>query len=158
MPGDSPPYFDGLIAAFHAGRAGRFVHLGIWDDPPAPDTLAQPDAFLRAQARLNDCLLELADLADGQRVLDVGCGFGGTLEVVDLRHQRMDLVGLNIDPRQLAICRALRPRQGNTLRWVEADAVALPLADASVDRLLCFEAIFHFLLERLFVCLINRAD
>ena len=139
-----PPYFDGLIAAFEAGYVGRFVHLGAWDEPPTPLELAQPDAFQQAQVSLNARLLELADLADGQRVLDVGCGFGGTLEVVDQRHQRMALVGLNVDPRQLAICRHLRPRQGNTLRWVQADAGALPLAGASIDRLLCVEAMFHF--------------
>ena len=123
------------------------MHLGLWDEPPTPATLVQPDAFPRAQARLNDCLFEFTDLADGQRVLDVGCGFGGTLEAVDLRHRRMALIGLNIDPRQLEICRHLRPCQSNTLCWMEADAVdavAMPLASTSLDRLLCFEAMFHF--------------
>ena len=126
------------------------MHLGLWDEPPTPATLVQPDAFPRAQARLNDCLFEFTDLADGQRVLDVGCGFGGTLEAVDLRHRRMALIGLNIDPRQLEICRHLRPRQSNTLCWMEADAVAMPLASMSVDRLLCFEAMFHFESRRQF--------
>ncbi len=145
-----PPYFDGLIAAFGAGQVGRFVHLGLWDEAPTPVMLAEPDAFERAQARLNDRLLELADLADGQRVLDIGCGFGGTLEAVDLRHRHMQLVGLNIDIRQLSICGRLRPTAGNALLWVQADAGALPLAKASVDRLLCFEAMFHFASRRQF--------
>lgn len=139
-----PRYFDGLIDAFRAGRVGRFVHLGAWDDPPTSATMAEPGAFERAQARLNDRLLALADLADGQCVADVGCGFGGTLEAVDARHRDMALVGINIDGRQLAICRSLRARRDNTLRWMRADACALPLADASVERVLCFEAMFHF--------------
>lgn len=145
-----PPYFDGLIAAFGAGQVGRFVHLGLWDEPPTPAMLAEPDAFQRAQARLNDRLLEMADLADGQRVIDVGCGFGGTVEAVDLRYRQMELVGLNIDARQLEICRRLRSRAGNTMRWVQGDATALPLPQASVDRLLCFEAMFHFTSRRQF--------
>ena len=145
-----PPYFDGLIAAFHAGRVGRFVHLGAWDEPPNPDALADRDAFERAQRRLNERLLALAGLADGLRVLDVGCGFGGTLEAVDELYGRMVLVGLNLDSRQLAICRSLQPHGGNDLSWVLADACALPLGQASIDRLLCFEAMFHFESRRQF--------
>ena len=138
-----PPYFDGLIAAFGTGHIGRFVHLGFWGEPPTSDVLAARGSFARAQLQLNDRLLELADLADGQRVLDVGCGFGGTLEVVDRRHRHMALIGLNLDVRQLAICKSLRPSGQNTLHWLQADAGALPLATASVERLLCFEAMFH---------------
>lgn len=145
-----PPYFDGLIAAFGAGRVGRFVHLGFWDEPPTPELLVTPGSFARAQLQLNDRLLELADLSDGQRVLDVGCGFGGTLEVVDRRYRHMTLMGLNLDFRQLAICKTLRPRPHNSLHWLQADAGALPLASASVERLLCFEAMFHFASRRQF--------
>ena len=145
-----PPYFDGLITAFGAGLAGRFVHLGFWDEPPTSDVLAAHGSFARAQLQLNDRLLELADLADGQCVLDVGCGFGGTLEVVDRRHRHMALIGLNLDVRQLGICKSLRPSRQNTLHWLQADAGALPLAAASVERLLCFEAMFHFASRRQF--------
>ena len=145
-----PPYFDGLIAAYHHGQVGRFVHLGAWDAPPSEAELAAPGAFERAQERLNDRLLALAELGDGQRVVDVGCGFGGTLAVVDARCLGMALCGINIDARQLAVCQGIRPRTGNMLRWLLADACALPLADASVDRLLCFEAMFHFESRRRF--------
>lgn len=145
-----PPYFDGLIAAFWQGQAGRFVHLGCWDQPPAASALRAPGAFEQAQQRLNGRLLDLAELADGQTVLDVGCGFGGTLAAVDGPWRQMSLIGLNIDPRQLEVCASLRPAAGNTMHWLVADACALPLADASVDRLLCFEAMFHFASRRRF--------
>jgi SAM-dependent methyltransferase len=146
-----PPYFDGLIAGFNVGRVGRFVHLGAWDEAPSPEKLAEPGAFERAQARLHDRLLELAALADGQKVMDAGCGFGGTLEVIDAHFRGMALFGINIDSRQLAICRSLPPRETNILHWAHADACALPFADASIDRLLCFEAMFHFDSRRNFV-------
>src|SRR6185295_10101508 len=114
-----PPYFDVLIDAFRRGDAGRAVHLGYWDDPmrPAAD-------FERAQARLNEVLLDAAELRSGQAILDVGCGLGATLEQVDARHARMRLVGVNIDPRQLAICRELAAHRENTFEWVDADACA----------------------------------
>lgn len=146
-----PPYFGALIAAFRAGRAGRQVHLGWWERPPPPGWWRMPGAFVQAQARLDARLLDLAGLADGQCVLDVGCGLGATLAAADARHRGMRLLGLNIDARQLEVCAGLPPRPGNVLAWLQADAVALPLAGASVDRLLCVEALFHFGSRRRFL-------
>lgn len=146
-----PAYFDFLIDAFRRGGVGRAVHLGHWDDPARANTTAPtPGEFERAQARLNEILLDAADLQPGHAILDVGCGFGGTLEQIDARHEPVLLVGLNVDPRQLSICRELKPRRGNTLGWVEADACGLPFADAAFDRVLCVEAMFHFQSRRAF--------
>ncbi|HUJ85453.1 MAG TPA: class I SAM-dependent methyltransferase [Burkholderiales bacterium] len=144
-----PKYFDFLIEGFRRGELGRQVHLGHWDAAPQPDALGAAD-FRRAQARLDAALLGMAGLADGQRVLDVGCGFGGTLQAINERHAGMRLLGVNVDARQLEICRQLVPRGGNRLEWVLADACRLPLADASVERVLCVEAMFHFSSRRAF--------
>jgi len=135
-----PAYFDRLIEGLRRGDGGRWAHLGHWDGEPAD----APGEFARAQARLDAALLGMAALADGQRVLDVGCGFGATLEAVNRAHAGMQLTGVNIDPRQLALCRGLAPRAGNAFDWREADACDLPFAEASFDRLLCVEAMFHF--------------
>ena len=91
-----PAYFDGLIAAFRKGKPGRFVHLGHWHRPEEAER-NEPGEFLRAQRRLDDVLIGMAALADGQAVLDVGCGLGGTLETIDRQRRAMRLVGLNID-------------------------------------------------------------
>jgi SAM-dependent methyltransferase len=139
-----PPYFDFLIEDFADGTSGRFVHLGYWDAPPADTAAPRPDEFLQAQARLNAILLDMADLEDGQDVLDAGCGFGGTLDSINAQLHGARLTGVNIDPRQLAICGGILPRNGNHLHWQLADACSLPFADASFDRLLCIEAMFHF--------------
>jgi ubiquinone/menaquinone biosynthesis C-methylase UbiE len=89
--------------------------------------------------------LALSDLRDGLRVLDVGCGIGGTVAVLGDSYDRMELTGLNIDGAQLEVARAsVRQHPGNRYDWVEADACALPFADASVDRVLAIECIFHF--------------
>ncbi|MGE0417032.1 MAG: class I SAM-dependent methyltransferase [Acetobacteraceae bacterium] len=138
-----PPYFDGLLAAYRAGQAGRDVHLGLWDDPPPSDVAAR-DGFGVAQRRLTDRLIDAADIRDGQDVLDVACGLGGTLDVLNARATSLRLTGVNIDRRQLAICRTITPRSANSLALVAADADALPCRTASVDRVLCVEAMFHF--------------
>jgi MPBQ/MSBQ methyltransferase len=134
-----PPYFDRLIEAHSRGEIGRYVHLGCWDGPGIPD-----HDFEAAQQRLDRVHRTLSELADAQAVLDVGCGFGGTLGAIDAEHEGMRLAGLNIDHRQLAICRGIVPSSGNTLSWVQGDACALPFEGASFDRVLCVEAMFHF--------------
>jgi len=107
--------------------------------------------FAAAQARLTGRVIELVALRPGQRVLDVGCGFGGTLAEIGARLAGMALIGLNIDRRQLELCRGIMPRSGGSLALVEADACALPFAPATFDHLFCVEALFHFRSRQLFL-------
>lgn len=150
VPPRVPPYFDAMIEGFRRGEAGRQVHLGHWDLSGAPPPGDSRQEFAAAQRRLDAQMLALADLHDGQQVLDVGCGLGGTLEMIGRDRHRMHLVGVNIDPRQLDICRSVAPVNNNRLDWREADACRLPFADGSFDRVLCVEAMFHFASRRAF--------
>nr|WP_245185819.1 class I SAM-dependent methyltransferase [Falsiroseomonas frigidaquae] len=144
------PYIDHLLSQLARGNTaleqsfGRHIHWGYWPEPAA----AQPERsedYARAAERLSLELLDLADIAPGMRVLDAGCGFGGTLACLQERVERLDLTGLNIDPRQLQRAAHLaRPRDGRLPRFVAGDACTLPFADASFDRVLAVECIFHF--------------
>jgi len=71
-------------------------------------------------------------VADGVSILDAGCGFGGTVASLNERFSGLEMIGLNIDPRQLerAAARVLA-RPDNQLRWRAADACSLPYAMAS---------------------------
>lgn len=137
-----PDYFDFLIRDFRAGHLTRHVHLGQWDLDADPDGTTTD--FGSAQARLDESILHLAAIEDGMSVVDVGCGFGGTIERIDARVVEGDLVGVNVDGRQLAICAELDGTGHNRLGWVAADAVDLPFRGQSVDRVLCIEAMPHF--------------
>jgi SAM-dependent methyltransferase len=139
-----PPYFDLLIEGFKSGRAGRHVHLGYWDVPPPLSAPCGAEEFEAAQARLSQIIIELAGITDGQSVLDVGCGFGGTLSAIDAGWHGVHMVGLNIDRRQLEICRTIAPRPSNALALVGGDACAIPLQPGTFDRAICLEAMFHF--------------
>lgn len=152
MPPRVPPYFDFLIDRFRQGVVSRFVHLGHWDASP-PSDADEPlrvEDVERAVERLTEVLVDMADMRDGQCVLDIGCGFGGTVQHINQRFSDLWLTGVNIDPRQLDICRQLAPLRQNHLRWVGADACHLPFPDHSFDRILCIEAMFHFASRRLF--------
>lgn len=138
-----PRYFDGLIDAYRRGVTGRSVHLGYWENGDDGD-------FPAAQARLDQLMIELADIEAGQSVLDVGCGFGGTLARINATYQTMRLAGINIDERQIDICRRIASRAENVVTWHIADAGQLPFAGTSFDRLFCVEAMFHFASRRQF--------
>jgi ubiquinone/menaquinone biosynthesis C-methylase UbiE len=142
------PYFDWLInERQNGGESGQVwehqVHWGYWENPKAADGTRAD--FIAAMQQMNGVLLEAGKVADGQRLLDVGCGFGGTIRQINAGHSDMHLTGLNIDPRQLAAAEAqTTAANGNHIAWVEADACQLPFEDNSFDRVLAVECIFHF--------------
>jgi MPBQ/MSBQ methyltransferase len=138
-----------LIDGFRQDHAGRDVHLGYWDDPPALSVPCGVEEFATAQRRLTEILVGLSGSRGGQSVLDVGCGFGGTLDVL-ARTRSIRLTGVNIDPRQLEICRSIS-RDRSELWLVLADACSLPFEAASFDTIFCVEAMFHFSARRLFL-------
>lgn len=133
---ESPRYLRDLLRRLppSLGRDELSLHLG------------HGEGELRERQRaLDDQVLARADLDDGQAVLDVGCGIGGTLARIDGRHRRMRLVGLNAGRDQLDLAaRHVAPHLGNQLRWVHGDAMALPFSAGTFDRVLCVEAMFHF--------------
>jgi ubiquinone/menaquinone biosynthesis C-methylase UbiE len=142
------PYFDLLFDERRdGGETGqlweRQVHWGYWENPKAAD--GTRDDYVAAMEHMNVVLIEAAKVADGQRVLDVGCGFGGTIQQINATHSGMRLTGLNIDARQLAAAEAQTTAvNGNDIEWVEGDACALPFENSSFDRILAVECIFHF--------------
>jgi SAM-dependent methyltransferase len=69
--------------------------------------------------------------------LDLGCGTGGALDA--LRAREGPVLGLDLRPEGLADTRARRPEA-----WLlQADAVRLPLRDASVDVLTALDVLEH---------------
>jgi SAM-dependent methyltransferase len=109
--------------------------------------------MLSAQQAMDDRVLEVAALEDGQRILDVGCGLGGTLLDIDGKHRGVDLVGLNRSQRQLeAASDEWGKGRRNPVRWVFGDACSLPFEAGSFDRVLAIECVFHFSSRASFLC------
>lgn len=143
------PYFDILLGEIQSGKRdiatafGRHVHWGYWDDAhPADGTM---ENFSLAADRMSQRVWQAGGVTNGLRVLDVGCGFGGTVATMNEQLDEMDLVGLNIDARQLERARAMvKPRGKNRIEFVEGDACDMPFPDASFDVVLAVECAFHF--------------
>ena len=84
-------------------------------------------------------------------VVDVGCGWGGSLRKLLERFKPERLVGFDIAPKMVEAAAqeaaALRTASGQPVEVVKADSSALPLADASVDLLFCHQT-FHHLVDQ----------
>jgi SAM-dependent methyltransferase len=94
-------------------------------------------------SRLHAQMVRLAAPQPGQRVLDVGCATGNLLVALGRRRPDLELVGL--DPDRAALTRAARKarRAGIAARWDRGYADALPLPDASVDRVFSSLMLHH---------------
>ncbi len=149
------PYFDEILQRLEQtpqsslSRAlQRHVHWGLFSSPTADSTL---ETYVVAAEAMTEALCQAGRVGDGMSILDVGCGFGGTIAHLNEQLSGCELVGLNIDERQLARARqSVVARPGNTVQFVQGDACALPFKDGSFDAILAVECIFHFPSRRRF--------
>ncbi|TDL00104.1 methyltransferase domain-containing protein [Mycobacterium paragordonae] len=87
-------------------------------------------------------LIEQAELADGQRVLEIGCGIGNVIIRAKRSRPGIEAVGSDPDPRILD--RARRKAAGLTgIRFDDAYAQRLPYADGEFDRVLSSMMLHH---------------
>ncbi|MFI5320545.1 MAG: class I SAM-dependent methyltransferase [Myxococcota bacterium] len=93
-------------------------------------------------------LLDQAALAPGQDVLDVGCGTGTLAILAKQRQPSARVVGLDGDPRVLAIAQRKTARAGVEVTLREGLAGAShEFADASFDRILTSLVLHHLTTE-----------
>jgi len=83
-------------------------------------------------------LLRVADLQPGERVVDVACGTGLITRLAAGQVSADGSVtGVDIAPDMIDVAKQVPAPDGAAIQWRVADAAALPIADASVDVVLC---------------------
>jgi ubiquinone/menaquinone biosynthesis C-methylase UbiE len=88
-----------------------------------------------------ESLCERAGVSGGLRVLDVATGTGNA--ALAAARRGCDVVGVDFVPGQLEVARARAAAEGLEVRFLESDAEALPVPDASFDAVVSvFGAIF----------------
>ncbi len=105
--------------------------------------LYDPFTRLMGVPRIHRTLLEQAELADGQDVLEIGCGTGELALLAARSYRSARVVGVDPDPLALQRARRKAARAGVGVRWEQASAASLPLPDGSVDRVLSSLMLHH---------------
>jgi ubiquinone/menaquinone biosynthesis C-methylase UbiE len=92
-------------------------------------------------------LIRQAEIKPGHRVLDLGCGTGTLTILIKRTHPLAEVVGLDGDPRILAIARAKAAKAGAELTLDHGMAFQLPYPDQAFDRVLSSLVLHHLTTE-----------
>lgn len=125
---------------FRGGLFGKqpYANYGYWTRPDL--TLEQ------ASEALTDLVAAAAGLGSGDRVLDVGCGYGaGAVKFVQ-RYGVESVAGIDVTPVRIASGQDYIAEHGVAERVTlqEGDATAMAFDAASFHKLLSVECAFHF--------------
>jgi SAM-dependent methyltransferase len=129
---DATPEIDNEQATLWNGVAGR-----AWVDLQASlDQMFKP---------FEDLLVEAASLGPGGRIVDVGCGAGGTtLAVARLLGAKGRCIGIDISDAMIAAARSRAEREGSTATFICANAQTHAFEPGSFDMILSRFGVMFF--------------
>jgi len=112
------------------------IHYGYYDGSQRSHDLAKAD--------LNRFLVELLEIRveDERRVIDCGCGVGGTAIYLAQRFPRLRIHALNIDPVQIELARRFAVERSAEQRicFASGDFARMPYEDRSFDCVYAIES------------------
>lgn len=108
-----------------------------WAGEMGTKWLANLARFEGMIAPIGEALLKQADFKPGERVLDIGCGGGGTtIAIAQAVAPSGEVLGIDISPDLTHASTQRASDAGvSNIRFTCADAASIPLADAPFDRL-----------------------
>lgn len=113
--------------------------LGVDPEAPSPDDLKPVDEFHTAGVQATDDLLAQLNISPETRVLDTGCGLGGTPRHV-AHGFGVKVTGVDLTPEFIETAKELSALVGlsDLTDFQVGSALDLPVADASSDLALMF--------------------
>jgi tocopherol O-methyltransferase len=123
---------------------GEHIHHGLW-----PSRGGSP---LDAQIRLVSHLADRAAVERGERVLDVGCGYGAPARWLS-SYLDCEVISITISEKQARHAHRVNGRAGQSrsIAVIRADAATLPIADESVDVVWVVECLEHLADKQRFI-------
>jgi tocopherol O-methyltransferase len=131
------------LSVFYWWLWGEHIHHGFWRNGETPE---------RAQVRLIEELASRTRIQRGARVLDVGCGLGGSSFWL-ARNFGCSVLGITISPVQkhLAERRARSFGLSDRVRFAVRDANELDFGTESFDVIWCIECSEHLFEKEHFI-------
>lgn len=96
------------------------------------------------EKKFKKALVELANFADGQSVLDLACGTGTLAVLIKETHPKVEVTGIDGDAKILAIAEKKAIKKGVSVQFDEGLSFELPYANESFDRVVS-SLFFHHL-------------
>lgn len=121
---------------FWTGKRSHALHYGYWDETTRDHTAALH--------RLNAVLADRVAITDTDRVLDLGCGWGGS-SIWLLQKRGCEVVGLNLDGAQVAKCWENAETEGvlDRINFQRGDYHRTSFRDGLFDVVWALESVCH---------------
>ncbi|MGZ9934979.1 SAM-dependent methyltransferase [Streptomyces sp. NC-S4] len=135
--GDVGTFYNRHTDVYDEALGGN-IHVGYWDGE------ADDSPMRVATDRLTDLVAERLVPAQGQHLLDVGCGHGSTAARITAHHA-VQVTGVSVSDYQveLANSRPQPPELPGRATFRLADAMELPFPDESFDGAYAIESLMH---------------
>lgn len=88
-------------------------------------------------------LINQATIGPDHRVLEIGCGTGNLAILIKSLNRAAQVVGIDPDPKALALARRKAQRRGTAIQFDEGFAEELPYPDGSFDRVFSAFMLHH---------------
>ncbi len=117
---------------------GSFANYGYWP--------REGMTFEQASEELTDLVSRTAGIGPGDRVLDVGCGYGANALAYTKRYKPASVTGIDVTDVRITTGTQMIASEGlgDVIKLQLGDATKMEFADSSFDRLVCVESAFHF--------------
>lgn len=123
-----------LMSPYYRALWGEHIHHGYW--------IRGDETKEKAQLQLIEYLANAAELRPGGRILDAGCGFGGSSIYLARRYQA-ETTGITISPVQVRMAREAAAAERVSATFLLMDAEAMKF-DRPFDVLWSVESISHY--------------
>ncbi len=138
-PADIAEYYERTEVHYRRGwdlSHSLAMHYGYWDK--------KTEGFRHSLHRMNEVLSSFGQLKAGEKVLDAGCGVGGS-SIFLAEEIGCEVTGITLSAQQVerAKANALAAGIKERLQFQQADYTATPFADNSFDVIWALESAVH---------------
>jgi cyclopropane fatty-acyl-phospholipid synthase-like methyltransferase len=123
-----------LLSPYYYSLWGEHLHHGYW--------IRGDESKETAQIQLIEHLAHLGSIKRGSRILDIGCGFGGS-SLFLAKNYGIDATGITISPVQVEMANRAAAKNNLDAKFLLMDAEALQFPQP-FDHLWSVESISHY--------------